>query len=606
MAGNRFEIATIFKAVDKMTAPISRMQSKLATFTRSAQTGLKGVTKAAGGLTRAVGLASVLSIGALTAGVTNATAAGIDFEQTLVNAAAKFSGDVRKGTKEFAALEAAAISAGSTTEFTATKAAEALNYLAMVGMDTQTSVAVLPGLIDLATASQTDLATATDIATDTMGAFNMQAKNAAESQRNLVRVSDVMAMTANTSNTDMEKLFETLKKGGPVATMAGASFETVAAQAGIMANAGIKAEIAGTAIANSFLNLSNPTGAAAKVVQRLGLRLKQSNGALKDLPDLIDEVNRKTAKLTKTQKQAAIEALFGREGLAGNVAVLAAGGDALRKYRAQLEGASGSTSKMAKVMRDTTRGSLNNLTSAIEGVSIKLFGMTGGPIKDVIDRTTEWVRANGDVMASGIGEFVLKLADNFDKLLIAAKVVGGLVAAIWILNSALTVANALAALNPFVLLAMAIAGAAVAIYTNWDAIKSYFSDLWEDTLAGFRNLWDGIKAMSADAMAWLGQQWDGFINQWISRINRITSVFGADPIALRVQAEKPLPPNDMVNGDVPAFEMVTPQQRTAQTLNETRTTNTTEVVIRDETTHSSVTQTGGKTPGLILKPTGGF
>jgi len=596
---NKFEIATIFKAVDKMTAPISRMQSKIGTFTRSAQTGFRGVTKAVGSFTNAIGVASVLSIAALTSGMVNATTAGIDFEQTLVNAAAKFSGDVKKGTDQFAQLEAAAMQAGATTEFTATKAAEALNYLAMVGMDVQTSIAVLPGLIDLATASQTDLATATDIATDTMGAFNMQAKNSAESAANLSRVSDVMAMTANTSNTNMEMLFETLKKGGPVATLAGASFETVAAQAGIMANAGIKAEVAGTAIANSFLNLSNPTGAAAKVVKRLGINLKQSNGALKDLPDLIDEVNAKTAKLTKTQRQAAIEALFGREGLAGNVAVLQAGGDALRKYRKQLEGATGSTSKMAATMRDTTRGSLNDLTSAVEGVSISLFSMTGGPIKEVIDRTTDWVRANGDVVASGIGEWVLKLADNIDTLAAAAQGVGILVGSVWALNAALTVANSLAAVNPLVLMAMAIAAAAVAIYTYWDPLSEYFSELWADTTAGFSNMWDGI-------MAWIGREWDGFLNRWINRINSVTGMFGFDPIALRGPAAEPARPTGFVNGDVPAFEMVTPQQRTAQSLNETRTTNTTEVVIRDETTHSTVTQTGGKTPGLKLQPTGGF
>lgn len=602
---NKFEISTIFKAVDKMTAPITRMQSKLGTFTRSAQTGFRGVTNAVGSFTSAIGVASVLSLAALTSGMVNATTAGIDFEQTLVNAAAKFSGDVKKGTDQFAKLEAAAMQAGATTEFTATKAAEALNYLAMVGMDVQTSIASLPGLIDLATASQTDLATATDIATDTMGAFNMQAKTAAEASANLSRVSDVMAMTANTSNTNMEMLFETLKKGGPVATLAGASFETVAAQAGIMANAGIKAEVAGTAIANSFLNLSNPTGAAAKVVQRLGIRLKQANGSLKDLPDLIDEVNAKTAKLTKTQKQAAIEALFGREGLAGNVAVLQAGGDALRKYRKQLEGATGSTSKMAATMRDTTRGSLNNLNSAIEGVSISLFSMTGGPIKEVIDRMTDWVRANGDVVASGIGEWVLKLADNIDSLAMAAKGVGILVGSVWALNAALTTANALAAVNPFVLMAMAIAGAAVAIYTYWDPISDYFSDMWSNTTAGFSNMWDGIKSLGSDAMTWLGREWDGFINRWINRINSVTGMFGFDPIAMRWPAVQERP-TGLVNGDVPAFEMVPPQQRTAQAFSETRTTNTTEVVIRDETTHSSVTQTGGKTPNLVLKPTGNF
>lgn len=602
---NKFEIATIFKAVDKMTAPISRMQSKLATFTRSAQTGFRGVTKAVGSFTSAIGVASVLSLAALTSGMTQATTAGIDFEQTMVGAAARFSGGITKGSAEFDKLQAAAMQAGATTEFTAQAAAEALSNMAMAGMDANTAIASLPGVIDMATAAQVDLAAATSMANDTLGAFNLNGGTAEQTAKNLARVSNVMAKGSNMANLSMEEMFEAMKKGGPVATMAGQSLETVAAMLGMMANAGIKGELAGTAVANALLNIANPKGDAVKVIKRLGISMYTSAGKMKQMPDLLDEIAKKTAKLTDVQKQRVVEAIYGREGLAGNIAVLTSGGDQLRKMTKELVDADNYSKNLADTLRNTTRGSLNSLNSAIESVSIKLFSMTGGPIKEVIDRTTDWVRANGDVVASGIGEWVLKLADNIDTLVVAAKGVGIFVGSVWALNAALTVANALAAVNPFVLMAMAIAAAAVAIYTHWDPISEYFSELWANTTAGFSNMWDGIKSLGADAMAWLGREWDGFINRWINRINSVTGMFGFDPIAMRgpVAQERP---TGLVNGDVPAFEMVTPQQRTAQSLSETRTTNTTEVVIRDETTHSTVTQTGGKTPGLKLQSTGGF
>ena len=604
---NKFEISTIFKAVDQMTAPISRMQSRVRGLVTSTQRGLAGLNATAGKFAAAVGLAGVLSVGALTGAMSKATAAGIDFEQTMVSTGVKVHGMILKGTKEFDALQQAAMTAGATTEFTAQQAAEALKFLAMAGFDAKSSVAALPGVIDLATAAETDLAQATDIATDALGAFSMVTNDPVQLAKNLQRVSDVMSMTANTANTDMQMLFETLKKGGPVATAAGMSLETVAAQAGIMANSGIKAELAGTAIANSYLNLSNPTGQAAKVVRRLGIQLKQHNGALKDLPDLIDEVNKKTRNLTKTQRQAAVEALFGREGLAGNIAVLNAGGDAIRKYRKELEGATGSAHKAAGIMRTTTRGSINSLRSAIEAVSIRAFGMTGGPLKEAVDLTTKWVRANGDLIATGIGNFFLTLAKNLDAIVFALKGLAVALPILWAVNTALKVMAVIAAMNPIVLIVGALVAVAAAVILNWDKVKEHLLDSWAAIEAAWSNLWDNVRNMFNNVMTIIQTEWDGFLNRWISRINSVSNLFGQgnvlDPI-IRHQIEQPA---DGWVGDVPppTYPVSSPQDRMASTLQETKATNTTEVVIRDETTHSTVT-TDGKASGLKVSKTGGF
>lgn len=465
MAG-KFEVATIFKAIDKMSAPVRKMTTQLDLMLRGTQRQMRELgrtTDATMAGIKKAGATAVVAGGLIAGGLWQSSQAGISFEQTLANVSAKMGSTAYRGTANFAMMEDAAKRVGAQTEFSTTQAADALNFMAMAGFNVEQAVAAMPGVIDLATASQTDLATATDIATDTLGAFNLMSKDSAQLQQNLSRVNDVLAKTTVTSNTNMQQLFETMKKGGPVATVAGASIETVAAMAGTMANAGIKAEIAGTAVANSFLNLSKPSTQAAQVLRRLGVRTQDANGKLRDMPDIIDDLNRGMGKLTQTQRQAATEVIFGREGLAGNIAVLQAGGDALRQYRAQLEQSTGASAEMARISRDTTQGSINSLKSAIEGVSIAMFAQNRGPMRDAIDLATQWVRKNGDMIAQNVGGFFLKVAENLDKIIEVGKGLAIVVATIWGVNTALKAVaaaqvlwNAAAWKNPYIIGAMAV------------------------------------------------------------------------------------------------------------------------------------------------------
>jgi len=465
MAG-KFEVATIFKAVDKMSAPVRRMTNQLDVMLRSTSTKMRGLRqstdKALGSIKR-VGQTALLGGALIAGGIGTASAAGISFEQTLANVSAKMGETARRGSDGFARMQLAAQKTGAQTEYSATQAADALNFMAMAGFNVDQAVAALPGVVDLATASQTDLATATDIATDTLGAFGLQVKDSTQLAVNLSRVNDVLAKTTTTSNTNMSQLFETLKKGGPIATASGASLETAAAMAGIMANAGIKGEIAGTALSNAFLNLSKPSTQATAILRRLGVTVVDSTGKLRDMPDIIDDLNRGMGKLTQSQRQAATEIVFGREGLAGTMSVINAGGDALREYREQLEGATGASAEMASISRDTTRGSLNSLKSAIEGVSITLFESNRGPMRDAIELATKWVRANGDVIAQNIGGFFLTVANNLDRIIEVGKGLAIVVATIWGVNAALKAVAAAQVLwntaawkNPYIIGAMAV------------------------------------------------------------------------------------------------------------------------------------------------------
>lgn len=598
MAG-RFSVEAVFKAVDRMTAPVSRMQNRVGKFTRSmdAQFGRlnRSVDTFASGVKKgalAVTAALALSTGAMA----NVVSTGADFEQTLVSAAVKFPGEIRKGTAAFAELERAARTTGATTEFSASEAAQALNFLAMAGFDAESSVAALPGVVDLATAAQVDLATATDIASDTLGAFGLATKDATQLGINLARVNDVIAKTTTTSNTTVEKLFETMRKAGPVATSAGSSLETVAAMAGVMANAGIKAELAGTAIANSFLNLSNPASRATKVMQRLGIQTRNSAGELLDMPDIIDNIQKATADLSKTQRLAVIESIFGREGLAGTANVIASGGQALREYRKQLEGATGASSTMASVMRDTLQGRLNSLKSAVEGVKISIFSMTEGPLADVIDRTTEWVRANEKLIATNVGEFLARILNNLPKIieyvgwgLKAIAAFMAFAAVLKTLIAILTLVNLVMAANPITLIVLGV----IAAIAAFAALVTWI----DDVAAAFDDMNPFLRAILAPlelivrTIKFIKDAFTGGFGEAVGKL--LTSIgFGDEEMQAAKTADS-------------APQMVSPQDRVARSIEEQRTTSTAEVTIRDETGRAEVT--GGKLgPGLALANSGAF
>lgn len=625
---SRFEISTIFKAVDQMTAPISRMQKSVRGLVKSSQKGLSFFDGIGGKITNAIGYGGALSFAGLTAAIVGAIKAGMEFDQTMVSAAAKL--DVRKGTKQFDELRAVVMDVGSKTEFSSSQVAEALDNMAASGFNAHQAMVGLPAVIDLASAAGVDLAAATTMAADTLGAFALKSNDTKIIVKNLERVNDVMAMTANITTASMEDVYSTFKQAGPQGTLAGASLETVAAMAGAMAEAGIKADLAGTSIKNFFLQLSNPKGATAKTIKQLGINLTDKKGSLKDVPALIDEINKKTAKLSKTQRQAALENLFGREGLAGNAQLIAMGGDAFRKLREQLENANGYGKDLAKTMRSTLKGSINSLTSSIENMSIELFNTTEGPLKEIIDGMTAWVRANGKIMAQRFGKFLIDTYHFFENYATAIKWVLGIVAALWALSKALAFVNLLMMTNPVVLIIAAIVTAigslVYIIYTYRKEIAGFFKDMWD----GVKKFWkeliafkDELKTITFDVAGKIGDHVAGIMTSIAESIkNGFTSFI--DGIMEKISAVTGFVKKawDFISGDDSnggatggwaAYNsyntpMVTPQYRLASEggMSYSENNNKSEIVIRDETTNSTVTQSGPAVPGVKVKKTGGF
>ena len=612
MAG-RFAVETVFAGIDRVSKPVNRMAKRVNRFGRIAEARFAMVQRRLAGIGRA---ATMLGTAGLAGGIflaqralRSAIVTGAEFEQTMVNAAVKFPEGIRKGTKEFEELEAVVRRVGATTEFTASEAAQGLNFLAMAGFNAKQSMAALPKLVDLATASQTDLATASDIATDSLGAFGLASDDAAIRAKNLQRISDVLAKTTTTANTDMVQLFETIKGAGPVAQAAGISLETFAASAGVMANAGIKSTVGATTLKNAFTRLADPK--IIKFLGRMGVAVTDGAGNFRDFFDITEDVRKATSKLGTQQKTTALDTIFGKRAIAGMNALMNNGVEANKKYRVGLEESTGEVNRMAKVMRDTLQGRFKTLISSTESLGLTLFNLKKGGMAEFLEGVTKWVRgvdeavkSNEDFGASiidGIGQSVfgvLGILGEFLVLMVALKfvvlafqtvmlgfnvavlafkgVMALATAATWLFNAAMLA-------NAFGLLMVGVAALAVAIVgliANWDTVKSTVSSVVDFLTVKLGKFLDVVTAPFEA------------LESGLSKLGGLVG-FGDDEGAAGAASTA-------------AAGVVSPADRVARSLEEKSTTNKTELTIRDNTGRAELTGAPGPGVGLAMVNSGGF
>ena len=284
-------------------------------------------------------------------------------------------------------LTATARELGEKTMFSATQAGEAMTYLGMAGWNSQQIMAGMPGLLNLAAASNTDLARTADIVSDDLTAFGLSAEHAGH-------MADVFAKTTTSTNTTVEMLGETMKYAAPVAHAFGASLEETAALTGLMANSGIKASAAGTALRSGFLRLAGTSSKSTKAIEEMGLSLseataqqEEAKAALDSLGIAMNDTNGprkmsaivrdladKTKDMSKEQKLATLATIFGTNAASAWVAVIDQGPDALDNLTKELENSDGAAATMAETMQNNARGAMTRLQSATESVAISIGG----------------------------------------------------------------------------------------------------------------------------------------------------------------------------------------------------------------------------------------
>ncbi len=501
-----------------------------------------------------------------------AVGTAIEFEAAMSKVQAITNSDANSITK----LTEQARELGSKTQFTARQSAEAMTYLGMAGWKTEEILKGMPGLLSLAAAGGEDLATTADIVSDDLTAFGLSADQAQ-------RMADVFATTMTNTNTNIRMLGETMKYAAPVAKGFGASLEETSALAGLMANAGIKATQAGTALRAGFLRLAAPTKKgkealdemhvslseatkqrkeASSTLAKLGISTQNSNGTQRKTLAIIRELAEKTKKLGEQEKLAAFQRIFGTNAASAWMAVIDQGPGALEKLCSQLENSNGASARMADTMNDNARGAFTRFASATESLQISLGTMLLPTLTNLMNNVTGVVGVVDSFMQRhpGIMKALTAITAGVTGLYIALKAGALIQAGYNVVTSAFTVVaasykvallalelthgkvtiamkiatmaqaafNAVMTANPVGLVIVAIAALiaiGIALYKNWEKISQFFATCWDAGKQALSNFCSYITEKFTAVFDWLTQKW-----------NSIKSFFGA-PIKGDVQVK---------------------------------------------------------------------
>jgi len=391
---SKFSLEAILSLTDNLTNPYKKSVNKITALNNTLNGSFgalnNGINKTIGFVGTGIKRATQVGLGVLAVGIGLATAEFISLDESITQAGAKFK-DLDSTSQAYQTtlqeLSSAARAVGKDTEFSATDAAGALDKFAMSGINSSQSMALLRGTTDLATAAGTDLTTAVDIATDSLGAFGLMTEKIRDAngnltiqpvstdqlQKNLSRVSDVMAKTTTTANTSLTDMFEAVKSGASAFTAAGQQIEDFSALTGVMANSGIKGSEAGTSLRNVMLRLSKPTGEALDVIKALGVQTQDANGDFRNIIDILGDFEKGLEGMGSAQRTAALSTVFGARAVTGVNILLAEGSDKLAEYRDNLIDSAGASRTMAEAIRGSIGNRIKVLKSGLTELGLQFI-----------------------------------------------------------------------------------------------------------------------------------------------------------------------------------------------------------------------------------------
>lgn len=506
------EAATTSTALSKIDVAGQKMEA-VGNSIAGAGKKMMGVTTVIGG----VGVAAVK------------TAADFDSAMSQVAAVSGATG------KDFDDLRSKAREMGSKTKFSATEAAEAMNYMAMAGWKTEDMLGGIEGVMNLAAASGEDLATTSDIVTDALTAFGLSAKDSGH-------FADILAAASSNANTNVSMMGETFKYCAPIAGALGFSAEDTAEAIGLMANAGIKSSQAGTALRTIMNNLAGDVKISGKAIGDVTIATTNADGSMRDLSDILADCRTAFSGLTESEKAQAAESLVGKNAMSGFLALMNAGEGDIEKLSSAIENCDGSAEKMAMTMQDNLAGQLTILKSQLQELAISFGDILMPAIRSIVSKLQGFVdKLNGmdegtkrtivtiALLVASIGPLLIiigttiskigvamqgfvKLANGVSKLKVAIQggtgVLGKLGAALGGVSApVLAVVAVIAVLvAAFVHLWRTNEGFRDAIIGTWTRIK--------DTISGFcQGIVDRLNALGfqfTDIVDVLKTVWDGF------------------------------------------------------------------------------------------------
>lgn len=471
-------------------------------------------------------------------------AAMIGTAATFEQAMSKVKAITNSSNEDMARLNETAQQLGASTQFSATQAAEAMSYLGMAGWKTDQIIAGMPGMLDLAAASGSDLATVADIVSDDLTAFGMSADQAGH-------MADVMAAASTNANTNVEMMGMTFKYAGAVAGALGYSLEDVSIATGLMANAGIKADQAGTSLRAIMTRLIDPPKDAATALDTLGISAINADGSVKPFRQTIMELREKFKGLSQSEKAQMASSIAGTEAMSGFLAVVNASDSDFDTLANAIDNADGASKQMANTMNDNAKGGAIQLQSAIEGVSIAIgsiflptLARIAGVMAQTVGSVANWAKEHQELVgiiitttAAIAGLIMAVLAINvaaagilyLKNSFLLYKMVASdahILMRLWAGATKMAAAaqmalNAVMSANPIILIIMAILAAVAAfvyfyntnekfrnmVISSWNAIKTTASSVWSTIVVAIGTAWEWIVSAVQAGMAVLNAIW---------------------------------------------------------------------------------------------------
>lgn len=360
-------------------------------------------------LTSGIGFGAMAAIGSKAVSVvgnglksltTGAISAGTNFESAM-SSVASISGATGNDLKE---LTSKAKQMGATTQFSATEAANAMEYMAMAGWKTKDMVSGIGGIMNLAAASGADLARTSDIVTDALTAFGKSASDSGT-------FADVMAAASSNANTNVEMMGETFKYVGAAAGAMGYSIQDIALATGLMANSGIKGSEAGTALRSVITRMAKPTKESSAAMKKLGLSMTDSKGRMKSFGTIMKDMRKGMKGMTEDQKASYAAMLGGQEAMSGVLAIANASEKDFNKLSKAIDNSKNAAQNMAKVKLDNLKGDVTILKSSMEGLGITIFDQVGGNLRGLVGTATDVVGKINEKLSNGKGieNFIYKM-----------------------------------------------------------------------------------------------------------------------------------------------------------------------------------------------------
>lgn len=403
--------------------------------------------------------------------------------------------------KDFENLKKKAIEMGAKTKFSAGESADAFKYMAMAGWDAESMMSGIEGIMNLAAASGEDLATTSDIVTDALTAFGLQASDSAH-------FADVLAKASSKSNTNVSLMGETFKYVAPVAGALGYSVEDCATAIGIMANNGIKGSQAGTALRSMFTRLAKPTDQVAAAMKQYNISLTDVNGNMKPLKTLLVEMRERFDGLSESEAAQLAATLAGQEGMSGLLAIMNTSEDDFNSLAGEIDNASGSAQDMADIMMDNTAGAIEQLKGALESAGIIIGEKLTPYIQALAEKITDLVEKFNSLSESEQNSII--------KHALLAAAIGPIL---------LIVGNVLKAIGSVITIIEKIKGLGIIEFLGgisapvWGAIAAVaalalaFADLWKNS--------DEFKQTMTDIAEKIGAAWSSFCDEFTAKINEL-------------------------------------------------------------------------------------